>query len=62
MFEHCCLDGHIGECIIGFVDVGREEFGGISGLFDAVDPDLDVLVLVAHYLVRVRVHDRLEGK
>ena len=27
VLEHCGLDGHVGERVVGLVDIGREEFG-----------------------------------
>lgn len=61
VFEDCSLDGDVGDGVVGFVDVGRVEFGGISALFYAIHPDLDVRVFVGQNFVGVVVRDGLEA-
>ena len=60
MLEDSRLDGYLVECVVALVDEGREKFGGVRGLFNAVHPELDVLVLVGKDFVRVVVYDRHE--
>lgn len=46
VFDDCSLDGNIIDGVVGLVDVGCEEFCGVLALFNAVDPDLHLRVVV----------------
>ena len=60
VLHHCGLDGDVGERVVGLVDIGREEFGRFRTLLYAVDPDLQLGVIVCQNFVWVVVDYWLE--
>ena len=60
VLEDCGLDGNVIDGVVGLVDVGREELGGVLALFYAIYPDLHLRVVVGEDFVGVVVDDGLE--
>lgn len=60
VLEDCGLDGNVVDRVVGLVDVGREELGGVLALFYAIYPDLHLRVVVGEDFVGVVVDDGLE--
>jgi hypothetical protein len=46
VLEDCCLDGDFVDGVVGLVHVSGEELGRVLSLLDAVDPDLQVGVII----------------
>jgi hypothetical protein len=61
MLKDCGLDGDVSESVIGLVDIGGEQFGGIRAFFDTIYPNLQVGVIVCENFIRIIVYDWLEG-
>jgi len=62
VLQHGSLDRHLAERVVRLVYVSCEQFGRLITLFYAVDPDLQVVVVVGEDLVGVVVHQWLESR
>lgn len=60
VFEDCGLNGDVVDGVIGLVDVGSEEFCGVLALFYAINPDLQLSVVVGQDFVGIVVDNWLE--
>lgn len=60
VLKDSCLNCELGQSIVSFIDISCKEFCCSISLFYAVHPDLNVLVFICHYFVRVCICYRLE--
>ena len=61
VLENCCLDGDIVDRVVGLVHVGGEQLGWVLPLLYAVNPDLQVSVIIGKDLIRIVIDDWLES-